>query len=91
MVEGIQYREGLLSARWRIFSTDVLHHQYVGGPSLVLWRVCSMDLSHHQYGGECVQYRTTKTAQGVVGGYIYLGKLYFTDHLAITQISSDCC
>ena len=32
-----------------------------------------MDLSHHQYRGS-VQYKATKTAQGVVGGSIYLGK-----------------
>ena len=37
---------------------------------------------------ELVQYMATKTAQGVVGGCIYLGKWYFTDN--ITQISSYC-
>ena len=26
---------------------------------------------------ECVQYRTTKTVQGIVGGCIYLGKMVF--------------
>ena len=35
-----------------------------------------MDLSKHQYRGG-VQYMATKTAQGVVSGCIYLGKLYF--------------
>ena len=44
MVEGIQYRGGLLSVRWRISSTDMSHHQYVGGTSSVRGRVCSMDL-----------------------------------------------
>ena len=57
----------------------------------------------HQYGGtytvwtchiinteEGVQYLTTKTVQGVVGGLIYLEKQYFTDNLTITQISSYC-
>ena len=52
-----------------------------------------MEDSHYQYGGEyagwtchiisteeSVQYRTIKTAQGVDGGLIYLGKQYFTDN-----------
>ena len=69
---GIQYGEGISSVRWRIFSTD----QYGGGTSSVWRMVCSIDLSHHQYG-EGVQYRTTKNAQGVVGGCIYLGKMIF--------------
>ena len=88
-VEGIHYKGGLL-VKWRILSTDVSHHQYVGGTSSVWWRVCRMDLWHHHYGGryavwichilntkESMQYRTTKTAQGIVGGYIYLGKIIF--------------
>ena len=33
MVEGIQYGGGISSIRWKIFSTDVSHHQY-GGASL---------------------------------------------------------
>ena len=37
---------------------------------------------------EGVQHMATKTAQGVVGGCIYLGKRYFTDN--VTQISSYC-
>ena len=47
-----------------------------------------------QYGGgysvwrRRVQYMATKTAQGIVGGCIYLEKWYFTDN--ITQISSYC-
>ena len=53
--------------RWKIFSTDVSHHQYGGGESSVQWRACSMT-------EEGVQYMATKTAQGVVGGCIYLGK-----------------
>ena len=31
-----------------------------------------MDLSHHQYRGGCTVH--VETAQGVVGGCIYLGK-----------------
>ena len=53
MVEGIQYERGILSKRWKIFSTDVSHHQYGGGVSSVQWRACSMDLSHHQYREGC--------------------------------------
>ena len=52
MVEGIQYGGSILSIRWKVFSTDVSHHQY-GGVSSVQWRVCSMDLSHHQYREGC--------------------------------------
>ena len=59
MVEGIQYGGGISSIRWKIFSTDVAHHQYGG---------------HHQYSGGGVLYMDTDTAQGVVGGCIYLGK-----------------
>ena len=33
-----------------------------------------MDLSHHQYRERGVQHMDTDTAQGVVGGCIYLGK-----------------
>ena len=43
MVEGIQYGGGISSIRWKIFSTDVSHHQYRGGASSVQWRACSMD------------------------------------------------
>ena len=74
MVEGIQYGGGISSIRWKIFSTDVSHHQY-GGESSVQWRpACSMDLSHHQYRERGVQYMDIDTAQGVVGGCIYLRK-----------------
>ena len=31
MVEGIQYGGGISSIRWKIFSTDVSHHQCGGG------------------------------------------------------------
>ena len=48
MVEGIQYGGGILSIRWKIFSTDASHHHYEGGVSSVQQRACSMDLSHHQ-------------------------------------------
>ena len=47
MVEGVQYREGISALRWRVFSTDVSHHQYGEGTSSVQWSV--------------VQHRTTKT------------------------------
>ena len=29
------------SVQWRVFSTDVLRHQYGGGTSSVRWRMCS--------------------------------------------------
>ena len=48
MVEGIQYRGGISSIRWKIFSKDASHHQYGGGASSLQWRACSIDLSHHQ-------------------------------------------
>ena len=51
MVEGIQYGGGISSIRWKIFSTDVSHHQYEGGASSIQLRACSIDLSHHQYRG----------------------------------------
>ena len=54
MVEGIQYAGGISPIKWKIFSTDVSHHQY--GASSVQWRACSMDLSHHQYRGGCAAY-----------------------------------
>ena len=74
MVEGIQYGGGISSVRWKIFSTNVSHHQY-GGASSVQWRACSMDLSHDQYREGCaMEYMDTDTVQGVVGGCICLGK-----------------
>ena len=72
MMESIQYGGGMSSVRWRIFSTN----QYGGCTSSAWWSECSIDLSHHQYG-EGLQYRTTKSVQGVVGGCIYLGKMIF--------------
>ena len=87
-MEGIQYGGGISSIRWKIFGTDVSHHQYGGDTSSVQWRACSIDLSHHQYRGGCAVHGYTNTAQGVVGGCINLGKLYFTYNL--TQISSYC-
>ena len=35
MVESIQYGGGISSIKWKIFSTDVSHHQYEGGASSV--------------------------------------------------------
>ena len=52
MVEGIQYGGIISSVRWKIFSTDVPHHQYEGASS-VQRRACSMDMSHHQYREGC--------------------------------------
>ena len=69
MVEGIQYGGGISSIRWKIFSTDVSHHQhhqYSGG--YVVWTCHIINTE------DSVQYMATKTAQGVAGGCIYLGK-----------------
>ena len=73
MVEGIQYGEGISLIRWKIFRTDVSHHQYGGGASSVQWRhaVWTCHIINTEEG---VQYMATDTAQGVVGGCIYLGK-----------------
>ena len=73
MVEGIQYGGGISSVS--------------GGYTVQMCHTISMEEAHHQYGGgyavwtchiinieEGVQYRTTKIAQGVVDGCIYLGK-----------------
>ena len=35
MLEGIQYGGGISLIRWKIFSTDVSHHQYGGSASSV--------------------------------------------------------
>ena len=70
MVEGIQYGGGISSIRWKIFSTDVSHHQYGGDASSVQW----LWTCHIISTGEGVQYMATDTAEGVVGGCIYLGK-----------------
>ena len=89
-----QYKEGTSSVRiWcavrrkHTISTDAAssaeeaHHQYGH------W--CAVRMSHIISTDEGVQYRTTKTAQGVVGGRIYLGK-HFIDNVTITQISFHC-
>ena len=65
--------ECISSIRWKIFSTDLSHHQYGGGASSVQWRA-SVWTYHIISTEEGVQYMATKTAQGVVGGCIYLGK-----------------
>ena len=72
MVEVIQYGGGISSIMWKIFSTDVSDDQYGGGELSVLWKASSMDLSHHKYRRGCTVHGNT--AQGVVGGCIYLGK-----------------
>ena len=63
------------------------YHQYDGRYLLQMCHTISMEEAHHQYSGghtvltypiinteEVVQYMATDTAQGVVGGCIYLGK-----------------
>ena len=45
-------------------STEEVHHQYSGG--YAVW------ISHIINTEEGVQYMTTKTAQGVVGGCFYM-------------------
>ena len=76
MVEGIRYGGGISSIRWKIFSTDVSHHQYEGGVSSVQWRACSMDLSHHQYRGECAVHGYRHCSRG--SWWLYLsGKMIF--------------
>ena len=73
MVEGVQFGGGISSIRWKIFSTDVSHNQYGGSASSVQWRA-RFWTCHIINTEEVVQYMATKTAQGVVGGRIYLGK-----------------
>ena len=64
-------------------STVEAHSHYGGGYAVRTCHTISTDVSHLQYSGGCevrtchvistvegVQYRTTKTAQGVVGGCI---------------------
>ena len=70
MVEGMQYG-GSISLRWRIFSTvchtismEDVHHQCSGGYAVWTCHIINTE--------EGVQYTTAKTAEGVVGGCIYL-------------------
>ena len=59
--------------------------QYEGGtPSIRSG--CAVQISHIISTDEGVHYRTTKTAQGVVG--TYLGK-YFTDNLKVCSINFE--
>ena len=100
----MHYRGGY-AVGWRVFSTEehTISSQYGGDTPPMQTRVCSTDLSHHQYSGgsatwisyiisidEGVQYRTTKTTQGAVGGCVYLGEGYFTNNLTVTWILSYC-
>ena len=71
----IQYGVGC-TMRWRaavrichIISMEVSHLQYSGGCALWTCHIISTE--------EDVQYRANKTAQGVIGGGIYLGKMVF--------------
>ena len=73
MVEGIQYGGGISSIRWKIFSTvchtisiEEVYHQYIGGHAVWTCHIINTE--------EGVHYMATKTAQGVVGSCIYLGK-----------------
>ena len=72
MVEGNKYGGGRSSIRWKIFSTDVSHHQY-GSASSVQWRACS-----HISTEKGMQYMDTDTAQGVVGGCIWENDILHT-------------
>ena len=71
MVEGIQYGGGISPIRWKIFSTDVSHHQYGRCASSVQWRAWYGPVTSSIQRRVCM---ATKTAQGVVGGCIFLGK-----------------
>ena len=77
------------------------YHQLGGRYSVQVCQTISMEVAHHQYSGryaiwichiinteDGVQYRTTKTAQGVVHGCTYLRKMIFYKQSYITQISS---
>ena len=78
MEEAYQYGRCLVQMCHTI-SMEV-HHQYSGGHAVWTCHIINTEKG--------VQYMDTDTAQGVVGGCIYLGKSYFTDN--ITQISSYC-
>ena len=69
-MEGIQCGGGISSVRWKIFSTDghtismeEVHDQYSG--------VWTYHIINAEKGVQCM---AINTAQGVVGGCIYLGK-----------------
>ena len=71
MVEGIQYGGGISSIRYLVqmcdtMSMEEVHHQYSGGHAVWTCHIISTE--------EDVQHMATKTAQGVTGGCIYLGK-----------------
>ena len=61
-----EYRRGTPSVQTKVCSTDRSHHQYCGGYAKWIRNIISMD--------EGVQYRTSKTVQGVFGGSIQLGE-----------------
>ena len=83
-MEGIQYGRGISSVRWKIFSTDVSHHQYGGGASSIQWRACSIDLSHHQYRGGCAVHGYQHCSRD--SWWLYLsGRMIFTDNITILQ------
>ena len=56
-----------------------------------IWKmICSMDLSHRQYRGECAVQDYQNCSSGSCLVIFIWEKLYFTDNLAMTQISSYC-
>ena len=87
MGKGIQYGGGITSVS-EGYSVQMCHT-----PSVWRRHIISM-VEGIQYGPVTSsilrRYSTTKTAQSVVGGCIYLGKLYFTENLTITQIPHYC-
>ena len=74
---GIQYGEDVSSIRWKIFNTDMSHHQYRGIASSIQWRACSMDLSHHQYRGECAVHGYQNCSRG--SWWLYLSEKMISD------------
>ena len=77
----------LFAVWWTVFSMEEAYHRYSGRYLVQMCHTISVEEVHYQYSGrhavwtcyiinteEGVQYMTTKTAQGVVGGCIYLGK-----------------
>ena len=76
MMEGLQHGRCISLVRWKIFSTDVSHHQYGGFTSSVQWKICNVDLSHYQYGGGCTvqDYQTCSECSS----WLYLSKKYDT-------------
>ena len=64
--EGVQYDGGYSVRNSQAIIADEAHLRYRQGCPVPICHTISMD--------EGAQYRITKTAQGVVGGCIYLGE-----------------